>query len=34
LVHMVAVVAAGPLTELRSMVTGWFVIKPDRKELR
>jgi thiosulfate reductase cytochrome b subunit len=26
-IHMIAVVAAGPLTELRSMVTGWFVIR-------
>ncbi|MGH8208575.1 MAG: cytochrome b/b6 domain-containing protein [Steroidobacteraceae bacterium] len=30
LIHMIAVVAAGPLTEMRSMVTGWFVIKPQK----
>jgi thiosulfate reductase cytochrome b subunit len=27
IIHIVAVMAAGPLTELRSMVTGWFVIR-------
>lgn len=27
IIHMVAVMAAGPLTELRSIVTGWFVIR-------
>jgi thiosulfate reductase cytochrome b subunit len=27
IIHIVAVLAAGPLTELRSMVTGWFVIR-------
>ena len=27
IVHIIAVVAAGPLTELRSIITGWFVIK-------
>jgi thiosulfate reductase cytochrome b subunit len=26
-VHIVAVVAAGPVTELRSIITGWFVIR-------
>jgi thiosulfate reductase cytochrome b subunit len=26
-IHIVAVVAAGPLTEMRSIVTGWFVIR-------
>jgi thiosulfate reductase cytochrome b subunit len=31
LIHILAVLAAGPLTEMRSIVTGWFVIKPDRK---
>src|SRR5580698_10237764 len=29
-IHIIAVVAAGPLTELRSMVTGWFVIRAQR----
>jgi thiosulfate reductase cytochrome b subunit len=32
LIHIVAVLAAGPLTEMRSMVTGWFVIKPRKGE--
>ncbi|MGA2842038.1 MAG: cytochrome b/b6 domain-containing protein [Steroidobacteraceae bacterium] len=32
LIHIAAVLAAGPLTEMRSIVTGWFVIKPDRRE--
>jgi thiosulfate reductase cytochrome b subunit len=27
IIHIVAVMAAGPLTELRSIVTGWFVIR-------
>jgi thiosulfate reductase cytochrome b subunit len=27
IVHIIAVVAAGPLTELRSIITGWFVIR-------
>jgi thiosulfate reductase cytochrome b subunit len=27
IIHIIAVVAAGPLTELRSIVTGWFVIR-------
>jgi thiosulfate reductase cytochrome b subunit len=30
IVHIVAVVAAGPLVELRSMVTGWFVINTEK----
>jgi thiosulfate reductase cytochrome b subunit len=32
LIHILAVVAAGPLTEMRSMVTGWFVIRPRKGE--
>lgn len=31
LVHMLAVLAAGPLNETRSILTGWFVIKPERR---
>ena len=31
-IHMVAMVAAGPLTELRSIVTGWFVIRSHRRQ--
>jgi thiosulfate reductase cytochrome b subunit len=27
IIHIIAVVAAGPLTEMRSIVTGWFVIR-------
>jgi thiosulfate reductase cytochrome b subunit len=27
IVHVLMVVAAGPINELRSMITGWFVIK-------
>jgi thiosulfate reductase cytochrome b subunit len=30
-IHIVAVLAAGPLTELRSIITGWFVIRTDRR---
>jgi thiosulfate reductase cytochrome b subunit len=30
-IHIVAVIAAGPLNETRSMLTGWFVIKPGRR---
>ncbi|HEY2660339.1 MAG TPA: cytochrome b/b6 domain-containing protein [Caulobacteraceae bacterium] len=29
LVHVAMVFAAGPLNELRSMITGWFVLQPD-----
>lgn len=30
LVHVAMVVLAGPINELRSMITGWFVIRTDR----
>jgi thiosulfate reductase cytochrome b subunit len=33
LVHIAAMLAAGPLTEMRSIVTGWFVIKPRKGTL-
>jgi thiosulfate reductase cytochrome b subunit len=29
-IHLGAVMAAGPLTEMRSIITGWFVIRPER----
>lgn len=29
-IHLLAVLAAGPLNEMRSIVTGWFVIKRER----
>jgi thiosulfate reductase cytochrome b subunit len=32
LIHILAVLAAGPLTEMRSIVTGWFVIRPRKGE--
>ena len=32
LVHVLMVIAAGPLNELRSMITGWFVIKPEEAQ--
>jgi thiosulfate reductase cytochrome b subunit len=32
IVHIVAVVAAGPLTELRSIITGWFVIRAQKRQ--
>lgn len=32
LVHLAAMLAAGPLNELRSMVTGWFVLARRRRE--
>jgi len=32
LIHMMAVLAAGPLNELRAMITGWFVIERERPE--
>ncbi len=32
LVHMIAVVAAGPVTELRSIITGWFVIRAQKRQ--
>lgn len=31
LVHIAMVVLAGPVNELRSMVTGWFRVPPDRE---
>jgi thiosulfate reductase cytochrome b subunit len=31
-IHMIAMVAAGPLTELRSITTGWFVIRPGKRQ--
>jgi thiosulfate reductase cytochrome b subunit len=31
-VHLVMVLLAGPLNELRSMITGRFVVPPDRAE--
>jgi thiosulfate reductase cytochrome b subunit len=31
-IHLTAMLAAGPLNELRSMITGWFVIGRRRKE--
>jgi thiosulfate reductase cytochrome b subunit len=31
LIHILAVLAAGPLNEMRSIVTGWFVIKPEKR---
>lgn len=30
LVHIVEVILAGPLNELRSIVTGWYRLRPDR----
>jgi len=30
-VHLAMVVAAGPLNEIRSMITGWFVIRREKK---
>jgi thiosulfate reductase cytochrome b subunit len=30
-VHVAMVVLAGPVNELRSMITGWFVIKPEKE---
>jgi thiosulfate reductase cytochrome b subunit len=32
LVHMLMILAAGPLNELRSIVTGWYRIDPEAKE--
>lgn len=31
LIHILAVLAAGPLNEVRSMITGWFVIKSEER---
>lgn len=31
LVHILAVLAAGPLNEVRSMITGWFVIRQEEE---
>src|SRR3546814_11324964 len=34
LVHIVMVLLAGPVNELRAMVTGWFRPPPDREDAR
>jgi thiosulfate reductase cytochrome b subunit len=31
-VHIIMVVLAGPINEVRSMVTGWYRVPSDRKE--
>jgi thiosulfate reductase cytochrome b subunit len=31
LVHLVQVVLAGPINEMRSMITGWFRVPPERE---
>jgi thiosulfate reductase cytochrome b subunit len=31
LIHIIAVLAAGPLTEVRSMITGWFLIRSQKR---
>jgi thiosulfate reductase cytochrome b subunit len=31
-VHLIMVVLAGPINELRSMVTGWFRLPPERAD--
>ncbi|MGH8258718.1 MAG: cytochrome b/b6 domain-containing protein, partial [Steroidobacteraceae bacterium] len=34
-IHLAAMLAAGPLNELRSMVTGWFIVgRRRRREAR
>jgi thiosulfate reductase cytochrome b subunit len=30
-IHLLAVLAAGPRNEMRSILTGWFVIRPERR---
>jgi thiosulfate reductase cytochrome b subunit len=32
IIHLIAVFAAGPINEIRSMITGRFVVKPDTEE--
>jgi thiosulfate reductase cytochrome b subunit len=31
-VHMLMILAAGPLNELRSIITGWYRIDPETEE--
>ena len=31
-VHIAMVLLAGPLNEIRSMITGWFRLPPEREE--
>lgn len=33
-IHMLMILAAGPLNELRSIITGWYRVDPERKEHR
>ncbi len=29
-VHILMILASGPINEMRSMITGWFVIRPEK----
>ena len=29
-VHVVMILLSGPINEMRSMITGWFVIRPEK----
>ena len=31
LIHMAMILAAGPLNELRSIITGWYRIDPEKE---
>jgi thiosulfate reductase cytochrome b subunit len=33
-IHMLMILAAGPLNELRSIITGWYRVDPEREEHR
>jgi hypothetical protein len=32
LVHLIEVLLSGVFNELRSMITGWFVVPPEKRE--
>ena len=34
IVHLLMVLLAGPVNEIRSMITGWFRLPPDREDAR
>jgi thiosulfate reductase cytochrome b subunit len=33
-IHMLMIIAAGALNELRSIITGWYRIDPSEEEIR
>jgi thiosulfate reductase cytochrome b subunit len=34
LVHLIEVIISGPINEMRSMITGWFAVRPDKTQAK